>query len=314
MLTRRHIRVKVMQSIYALHQHENHNLQKEEKFLLKSIDDTYALYATLMALWKQLYERAEELLEISQKKYLVSEQEKLKNQKFVSNKALLLLVENEALNGFISENCMINWNLHSEYVGLIYKQILESKTYQTYVASEKNDFNSDKFLLVDLFKDIIAVDEKLYDFLQDGAMTWQDDLPIVNTFIVKLLKEIQPKSDSSVFVSKLKPSSNDKDFSIELLRKAVLNDEKYHEILKDKTQKWDINRLAQLDTILIKMAITEFLKFASIPVKATLNEYVEIAKEYSTPKSSVFINGILDNISKDFQEKGLLNKIGRGLI
>lgn len=303
-----------MQSIYALHQEENHNLQKEEKFLVKSMENMHTLYATLMALWKQLHQRSEELLQISQKKYLTSPQEKINNEKFIANRVLKLIVENEYLNNLIEQECAINWNLHSEYVGLIYKQILESEYYQAYLNTGKSDFISDKFLLIDLYKEIIAVDEKLYDFLQDGAMTWQDDLPIVNTLIVKLLRDAKPENKNDFFTPKLYKDLADKEFAIDLLRKAVLNDEKYHEYLKDKTPNWDVTRIAELDAILIKMAIAEFLKFPSIPVKVTINEYVEIAKEYSTPRSSVFINGILDNLSKDFQQKELLQKIGRGLI
>lgn len=303
-----------MQSVYALHQDEHHNLQKEEKFLLKSMEDMQTLYATLMGLWVKLYERGNELLDISKNKYLASEKQRLQNQKIVDNKVLQLLCQDEKLNDLIQEHCAVNWQLYSEYVELIYKQIVESEFYKRYISLQEFDFESDRNLLVELYTHVFATDEKLYDFLQDGQMTWIDDLPTINTLIVKILKGIKQDYGPYYFTPKLYKDVDDKNFAIDLLRKSVLNDELFHQYLEEKIPQWDINRLAHLDAILIKMAIAEFLKFPSIPVKVTINEYVEIAKEYSTPKSSVFINGILDNLSKDFAQKQMLNKIGRGLI
>lgn len=314
MLTRRHIRVKVMQSIYALHQTENHNLQKEEKFLLSSMDNMYLLYVALMSLWTELLKRGETLQQISKAKYLATDKDKQLNQKLISNKVLLYIVNNQSLTDLIDKQNPINWKLYSEYVDLLYNQIIQSEEYQYYMQNSQNSFEIDKNFLIDLYKKIIAVDEKLYDFLQEGAMTWLDDFPLVNTLIIKLLKGIKQDNPPLYFVPKLFKDVVDQEFAIDLLRKAVLNDEKYNKYLKGKTPQWEITRLAEIDVILIKMAITEFLKFPSIPVKVTINEYVEIAKEYSTPKSSIFINGILDKLSKEFSENGLLQKIGRGLL
>ena len=167
--------------------------------------------------------------------------------------------------------------------------------------------------MVDLYSEIIAPDEKLFEFISDEALTWIDDIPLVNTLIIKLLKGIRYDNPKNYLTPSLFKDEDDKEFAINLLRKSVLNDEKYHEYVVEKTPKWDSDRIALLDIIMIKMAITEFLKFPSIPIKVTLNEYLEIAKEYSTPKSSVFINGILDILSKDFAAQNLTQKIGRGL-
>ena len=161
--------------------------------------------------------------------------------------------------------------------------------------------------------DVIATDEQLFDFLSDKEITWSDDFPVINTIIIKLLKSLEKEKETN-FLPPLFKDESDKEFGIELLRKSVLNDEQFHQYLVEKTPQWDADRIAEIDAILIKMGITEFLKFPSIPVKVTLNEYVEIAKEYSTPKSSVFINGILDTLSRDFTEEGKLKKIGRGLL
>ena len=177
----------------------------------------------------------------------------------------------------------------------------------------ERSFQADKQLLIDLYMEVIAPNEELFDFLSDREITWDDDFPIINTLIVKILKGLS-EGGVADFLPPLFKDKSDKDFAIELLRKAVLNDEAFHKYLVEKTPKWDADRIAELDAIMIKMGIAEFLKFPSIPVKVTLNEYVEIAKEYSTPKSSVFVNGILDTLSKDFQQEGKLKKIGRGLL
>lgn len=312
MLTRRHIRVKVMQSIYTLHQSENHNLQKEEKFLLNSMENMQGLYLTLMSLWIELYERAKEMDSLAKHKFLPNSKDLWINKKFIENKVINLIVQNESLQESITNNCPVNWRAHNEYVSLIYNKILESDIYQTYIT-KPNEFNIDKYLLVDLYSEIIAPDEKLFEFISDEALTWIDDIPLVNTLIIKLLKGIRYDNPKNYLTPSLFKDEDDKEFAINLLRKSVLNDEKYHEYVVEKTPKWDSDRIALLDIIMIKMAITEFLKFPSIPIKVTLNEYLEIAKEYSTPKSSVFINGILDILSKDFAAQNLTQKIGRGL-
>jgi N utilization substance protein B len=159
---------------------------------------------------------------------------------------------------------------------------------------------------------LIAPNEKLYDYLEDNKLTWVDDIPVVNTQILKELKQISEKSEFRA--SKLYKDQEDKEFVTLLFNKTVLNEVALAKEYIDKTPNWDADRIAEIDTIILKMAICEFLKFPSIPVKVTINEYLEIAKEYSTPKSSIFINGILDNLVKEFQNENKIQKSGRGLI
>ena len=309
MLTRRHIRVKVMQSIYALHQEKNHNLQREEAFLQASMNNTYSLYIVLMGLWVALYERSQQMHTLSQNKFIRNEN--YSHSLFFENEVLQQIISDEALSEAISEE-KFSWQAHDEYVNILYNRILQSDLY-TKQASLEKDFKTDKLFLVNLYMDVIATDEQLFDFLSDKEITWSDDFPVINTIIIKLLKSLEKEKETN-FLPPLFKDESDKEFGIELLRKSVLNDEQFHQYLVEKTPQWDADRIAEIDAILIKMGITEFLKFPSIPVKVTLNEYVEIAKEYSTPKSSVFINGILDTLSKDFTEEGKLKKIGRGLL
>ncbi|MEZ4794208.1 MAG: transcription antitermination factor NusB [Flavobacteriaceae bacterium] len=167
--------------------------------------------------------------------------------------------------------------------------------------------------VIRLYKEIIAPNEKLYEYIEDKSLTWIDDFPMVNTAIVKTLNKLSPKKGPALFDPEIYKDEDDREFSLQLLRKVILNDEKLVKEIDGKTPNWDKERIADLDLIILKMGIAEFLFFPSIPVRVTINEYLEISKEYATPKSSVFINGILDHIVKDFTRDGKLNKIGRGL-
>ena len=174
-------------------------------------------------------------------------------------------------------------------------------------------FDEDKYFIADLFSEVIAPNEKHYDYLEDYKLTWLDDVPLVNTMILKQIKQVK-ETQEEFKVTKLYKDEDDKDYAKNLFRKTVLNEVELSKQYIDKTPNWDTDRIAEIDTIILKMAICEFLKFPSIPVKVTINEYLEIAKEYSTPKSSIFINGILDNLIKDLKNENILVKTGRGLL
>ena len=192
--------------------------------------------------------------------------------------------------------------------------IKESKLYEKYMSNSVNTFEEDKEFIVDLFMEVIVPNEKLYEYLEDDKLTWIDDIPLVNTHIIKQLKAIKSGEDDNFRVPKLFKDQEDKDFVKDLFRKTVLNEAELAKEYVDKTPNWDSERIAEVDTIILKMAICEFLKFPSIPVKVTLNEYLEVAKEYSTPKSSIFINGILDNLAKELEASKKMIKTGRGLM
>lgn len=312
MLTRRHIRVKVMQSLYAYSQSENNNLNTEEKFLLKSMDEMYDLYLLMLDLFVEIKDYAEGYLEKSQQKHLPSEEEVDPNRKFVKNELIALLEKNEALNSALEIRKLNNWKNDDEYVAILWSEIRRSELFERYMSTRTSTFKEDKEFVIAIFKEVIAPNEKLYDYLEDKKITWIDDLPLVNTAIVKMLQKAAPGKEQAL--TRLFKSSDDKEFAVEMLRKTLLNDESLAGEMEGRTPNWDKERIADIDTILIKMGICEFIKFPSIPVKVTINEYLEIAKEYSTPKSSIFINGILDKISKEYRESGKLNKIGRGLM
>jgi len=314
MLNRRHIRVKVMQTMYAFRGSESDDLSKDQKFLLYSIDNMYNLYLLIMSLLIEVQKRAENDLKKKQNKHLATAEDKDPNRKFVNNQVLHYLKLNVALKSRFEAHKITNWDLDSEYVDLIFKDILASDLYADYMKTRVSDFKEDKNFIVDVFKEIIAPNEKLYDYMEDKNLTWLDDLPTVNTTILKLLRKVKVTSTEDYFTPRLYKDLDDKQFAIDLFRKTLLNQTAINVEIDNKTKNWDSERIANVDYVLLQMAICELNNFPSIPVKVTINEYLEISKEYSTPKSSIFINGILDKLVKEYEASGELNKVGRGLM
>lgn len=312
MLNRRHIRVKVMQSIYAMHQKNAEELEKEEKFLIQSIDNIQDLYLIMLSSLTEIRKKEIIFLEASKNKHLATPEEKNPNLKFVNNAVLLHLEENNSLSIALESRKINNWSLNDDYILLLLNEIKQSELYDKYMGNRTNTFEEDKQFVVDMFTELIAPNEKLYDYLEDHKLTWIDDIPLVNTQIQKQLKQFSDKDDFKIV--KLYKDEEDREFVGNLFRKTVLNEVALAKEYIDKTPNWDADRIAEIDTIILKMAICEFLKFPSIPIKVTINEYLEIAKEYSTPKSSIFINGILDNLVKEFQAENKIKKTGRGLM
>jgi len=315
MLTRRHIRVKVMQCIYALIQSKDDSLEKQEKFLKYSIDNMYTLYLLMFSLLTELYRLAEKHVNHAPKKYITSEDDGFpQHDKFLKNKLLQQIVSNEALQKEFSKKKLENWYLNDEYVKLIYKAIIASDIYKSYMLLPSSNYQQDKNVIIELYKEIIAPNEKIYEYFEDDKLTWIDDIPIVNTFIVKQLKKVKESAAETYFLPRLLKDEEDMVFAKELLTKTLLNNSEWEKEIEGKTPNWDKDRIAEIDYILLKMGICELLNFSSIPEKVTINEYLEIAKEYSTPKSSIFINGILDKLVKEYKSSGKLQKIGRGLL
>lgn len=313
MLTRRHIRVKVLQSIYAYNQSENKDIEKQEKFLLYNMEQIQDLYLLMLQMLVSLRDQAENYLVVSQKKYLATELEKNPSRTFINNKIISLIVSNEKFNDLIEKRNLNYWKNDSEYVSIIFNELKEKDWYLKSISKNDTSFLEDKDLIIKIFKEIIAPNNKLYEYLEDKRLTWLDDFPLVNTLVLKTLQKITKKNTDSVLIPVVYKNNEDRDYALELLQKVILNDDELSNEIDGKTPNWDKERIADLDMIILKMGITEFMHFESIPVKVSINEYLEISKEYSTPKSSIFINGILDKIVKDLKEAGKLNKIGRGL-
>ncbi|WP_309640873.1 transcription antitermination factor NusB [Flavobacterium sp.] len=301
-----------MQSIYAMHQNGSDNIEKQEKFLRYSIDNILDLYLLMFSTLIEICKKEALFLDKSSIKHLATAEDKNANKKFINNAIFKLLSENKSLLQAIEDRKITNWTLNDDYILLLLADIKKSNLYATYMKNRVNTFDEDQEFAVALFMEVIAANDKLYDYLEDYKLTWVDDIPVVNTQIIKQLKAM--KSNDNFSVPKLYKDSEDEQFVTDLFRKTILNETELAKEYINKTPNWDTERIAEIDTIILKMAICEFLKFPSIPMKVTINEYLEIAKEYSTPKSSIFINGILDNLVKEFQTNNRLNKTGRGLM
>lgn len=314
MLNRRHIRVKILQTIYAMHQSGSEELEKEEKFLFSSLESIQNLYLIMVSVLMEIRRKEEEFLEIAAKKHLATEKDKNPNKKFIKNRVLVSLDKNNLLADNLEKFKIINWKQNDDMILLLLEETKKSKLYLDYLASKENSFEEDKQFVAKLFEEVIATNDKLFDYLEDFRLTWVDDIPLVNTMFLKQLKTLEESNLFILGIPTLYKDAEDKDFAKDLFRKTVLNEQDLAKEYLDRTPNWDPERISEIDTIMLKMAICEFLRFPSIPIKVTINEYLEIAKEYATPKSSIFINGILDNLVKEYQKTNKLNKTGRGLM
>jgi len=313
MLTRRHIRTKVLQSIYATKHSNLNGLKNEEKFLNKSMQDMFDLFIVNLNLLVNISKQAEIFYKKSQKKHLASQEDKSPNLKFVNNTLLEKIKNSKVLKKINDQKHLDVWGFDDEYPALLWNEIKDSNIYLEYLSQKQVSFDSDKNFIIDIFKKIIAPNDKLYEYFEDHKLTWIDDLPIVNTSLVRFLKFI-PEHAKDIKFPELFKNKDDYDFALKLLQKSLLNEDILSQDIIKNTQNWDKDRIADLDYIILVMACTEFTKFPSIPVKVSINEYLEIAKDYSTPKSSNFINGVLDKIVKQYKKENRLNKSGRGLI
>lgn len=312
MINRRHIRVKVMQSVYAMLQSHNDDIMKEEKFVKHSVLKMFDLYVLNIQLLVAVQKLAAKKMALSKNKILASASDLNPNIKFINNKVIHNISQSISLEGYVELNKLHNWEENDEYVKIIFEELLKSSLYEKYLADEENSFKLDKNFVVDFFKEIIAPNEKLAEYYEDNMISWVDDIPFVNTWVVKTLSK--QKANGLFVLGSLYKDKDDEDFVSKLFRKTILKQAEYELAIAEKTPNWESDRIAGIDMILIKMAITEFLNFPSIPTKVTINEYIEISKDYSTSKSSFFINGVLDKISKEFIANKKIVKIGRGLI
>jgi N utilization substance protein B len=301
-----------MQSVYAVLQSRSDDLKKEEKFLLFNIHKSKDLYVLQLSLLLEVKQLALEHLEIKKKKYLATDEDRDPNLKFVENAVLKAIDGSKEIKEFSRAKKLDLWKENREYVRVILDQMTQSDEYAQYMNTRSSDFEQDRRFISFLFKEIVAPNDKLFDFYESINLGWVDDYPLVNTMIMKTFKQM--RVDHAFDLKDLNVKPDDEEFLLDLFRKTVLHQDEFTVDIDEKTPNWDTERIADIDMILIKMALTEFLYFPSIPTKVTINEYIEIAKDYSTTKSSYFINGVLDKLLKEYDKSGKLKKIGRGLL
>jgi len=312
MINRRHIRVKVMQSVYAMIKSYDDDVLKEEKFIKYSIKRMFDLYVLLLDLLVEVQKLAEEKQEISKKKYLATEEDLSPNRKFVENKLIKKIEESSSLTLYKEAQNLDNWSKDDEYIKIIWDLLQNSDIFSEYLNSSDDSFNSDKDFVVTFFKEIVAPNSKLAEYFEGENITWVDDIPFVNTWVVRSLTK--QKSANAFKLGSLYKNQDDQDFVTDLFKKVILNHHSFENDIKIHTPNWETDRIADMDMILIKMGVCEFLNFPFIPTKVSINEYIEIAKDYSSEKSGYFVNGVLDKLSREFLKDKKIVKVGRGLL
>ena len=311
MLNRRHIRIKVLQAFYAFSQSNNDDLVSGEKEFMHSMKKIYDLYIYLIQIYIPLKRLANIKIEEAKRSFLEKDKQVF-SKAFVSNNIIKSLESSIQLKKTATD-LKINWEgvEENELIKKLYKSIYTSPSFQDILNSDSLDFDAQKYHLINLFKEEICNFELMHHFFDEKSIYWQDDLDHVSSMVIKTLKSID--ADLKLKVLPLW-KEDEKEFALNLFRKAILNKSSNDGILQKYSKNWETERLAKMDSLIMNLAITEAKEFSSIPLKVTLNEYIEISKFYSTPKSNGFINGILDKIFEDFKKDGKLKKVGRGLI
>jgi N utilization substance protein B len=310
MLNRRHLRIRVLQFVYSWNKSKDTDIVKVEKQFLKSLEKVEELYILLLLILIEVRDFAEDFQEDAKKKKLPSDEDLNPKTKFLDNLFIQKLKDDTSLMSKANE-LKLSFSDSRSLIKAIYLEIIKTPLYENYISEEETGFDVDKKFILKLFSKHIIDMAALQDFLNEQDIYWDDDLPFVSSMIVKTIKE---SSDSNTSLFDLFNNKEEKDFALNLLRFSIIHSDEYTELISSKTKNWDIDRVALMDLILMQMALTELLKMPQIPVKVSINEYLELAKYYSTPNSKNFVNGILDNLYIELKRKGLITKIGRGLI
>jgi N utilization substance protein B len=313
MISRRIIRTKVLQVLYAYYSNEEKSLNNAEKELFFGIKKTYDLYHYLFALIIEIADYAEQRIEIKKNKHQPTYEDLHPNTKFVSNQIIQQLRENRALHAYISQQ-KLSWVNYPELIKELYLFLIESDFYKEYMNDKTRSFLDDRKFVDKMFNNIILIAEDLYEVLEEMSIYWNDDMEFTVSMISKTLKKFNPHSGSDQNLLPMFKDQDDRDFAKDLLRKSIINHSELLELIKEHSKNWDLDRIAFMDILIMQLAATEFLYFPSIPTKVSLNEYIELSKYYSTEKSRNFINGILDKTLKDLKTSGKIIKTGRGLI
>jgi len=342
MLTRRHIRIKVLQALYGFYVQDEKDMKRSLDLLKKSLDGIYDLYLYELKTLVLVFRAAENKIELNRKKHLATKEDLNPNLRFTENIILRAFADNTALNDEF-EARGIKWGEHKEVFNKIFRELQECEEFDRYMVASKNDVRADKRIVKYLYGTYISGNQHLHDIYEEKSMHWADDLDAAQMMVVKTIKVLmdingQPISKvnfahdvaENVFKTNALPSGfdpkeqrvtvklfkdkSDSDFGPLLFTKTVNEYPEHQDQIIEKTKNWEVDRIAILDNLFMQMAQTELADFPEIPIRVSLNEYIELSKMYSTPKSGQFINGVLDKISLEMQQKGLIKKMGRGLM
>ena len=313
MISRRLLRIKALMSLYAFNRREDGNLAQGETELMFSIDKTYDLYHYLLLLVLELADIACEKIDQALLKRMPTPEDLNPKRRFIDNQLIAQLRKNLEFKKFIASR-KLSWVNNSHIPRALYNKMIAWDVYEEYMMSETHNYQSDKKFIVKLITVLFSDSEDLQSNLEEQSIYWNDDMEYISAMIEKTLKKFKADSGENTHLMPLFKNEEDEEFVKILFRKAIIHQKKCSELIDKNTTNWEVERIALMDILVMQLAITEIFEFPEIPVKVTLNEYIEIAKYYCTSKSSTFVNGILDNIVKEIRDEGLFNKSGRGLV
>lgn len=314
-LNRRYLRIKVLQSLYAYLQTDNPELLKQENEMLKSIDKIYDLYLLMLQVPVELNDIARQTVENAKLKHLPTKDDLQPNLRYINNAVVNAFAINQQFNRQLQAR-KLSWAEEIDNLKKLQRQIRESEEFAAYMASTTPSFEEDRAFVIDIYNKFIAEYEIIEHYAEEKSIYWINDLELVNINVIKTYEAITENTDaySNIMLQLFKDREDDIDFIKKLYRAVIKNNDEYMDLIATRTTNWEVDRLAIIDVILMKMAIAELEHFNSIPVKVTLNEYIDLSKVFSTPKSKVFINGILDKLVVDLKSSNRLTKTGRGLM
>lgn len=314
MLNRRHLRIKALQNIFAWHMADKKDIKGSVKTLMQSIDSVYEMYIWMLSLLVEVTEFTANDAAERANKHLKTAEDLNPNLKLLHNKFSVLLQKNPAYVAAVKKY-KVDWGFDPEIRKTIYNALKASPEYADYLADSNESLETSKDIIKYIFRKIILKNQGIIQVFEEKFINWQVDHEVMKGMVAKTLKNFTSDDPMENKLTQISADwEEDSKFVEDLFVFTLQNDSKYQEMIADRTKNWESERIALMDTILMKMAICELLNFESIPVKVTINEYLELSKDYSTPKSNSFINGILDKILGDFKKNNTIKKIGRGLI
>lgn len=313
MVNRRLLRIKIVQVLYSHAKAEGKTLNSAEKELFFSLEKTHELYYYFLLLAADLTDYSRRKIEQNKAKKLPSETDLNPNTRFIDNRVIAQMESCVQYQKFLNEH-KLSWINYPELIRNIFNLIAESNIYKEYMENPVDSYEEDKRLWVRIFKKIIAENEDLGNVLEEISIYWNDDAELILSMVQKTFKRFDESKGEDQPLMPLFKDEDDRGYASTLFRDAVLNKAKYHELIHNAAKNWDVERLAFMDILIMEVAIAEAINFPNVPIKVSLNEFIEIAKFYSTEKSGVFVNGVLDKIFTDLKKEGIINKSGRGLL
>ena len=307
MINRVLIRIKVLQIVFAYYQKENHDLQIAENELHLSLHRTYDLYYFFLQMIVELTLLQKQRIEAKKMKYRPTEEELNPNTRFIDNRFACQLEKNEMLNQYTLKHG-ISWADERDFIKHILDMILTSDIYKEYLKNPKDTYETDQEFWRSVFRNLICGNEEIEEMLEALSIYWNDDVEIIETFVLKTIKRFKEEMGDKQVLLPMYKDDEDAAFVVQLFRKAIKHEQEYRERIERHTKNWESERVANMDMVIMQVALAEILNFPKIPIKVSLNEYIDAAKYYSTPKSSVFINGVLDSIVKELKKEKLLLK------